>query len=357
MLDSTFARAVPFALAAAVLAPGPAEACGGGAPPSYTIGAVSPGAGASGVARDVGIIVTGVPSSPPGGPTLFADVRLIDAGSDEVVPLTSVPWSSREGVEQAVALHPVEPLGPQRTYRVEARPFDASDTPGETVASTFVTSEALLDPIVLSGEIEVSLRGADVDVVACGPCASDCATTGQRRALLADVRLPVASGGQGVYRATLHFSDHTPARIDETDPVNDEEDDEPHDIRTAQGVDLEPGEAVTVQQEIFEESGPYAACFTFAVWDPAGHVAQASHCLPSLSPDDIRALSGREEPLDVAADEDGAVEDVQSAVADSRVERSPVVACSFHASAPSGTPAWLALLLSPILVRRITRRR
>jgi hypothetical protein len=328
-------------------------------PPSYTIGAVSPGAGASGVARDVGIIVTGVPSSPPGGPSLFADVELIDADSDEVVPSKPVPWFSLEGPELKMALHPVEPLAPQRTYRVEARPFDASETPQEAVVSTFVTSEALLDPVVLSGEIEVSLRGTDVDVIDCGPCGYDCATTGQRRALLADVRLPVASGGQGVYQAALHFSDHTPARVDESDPLNDEEDDEPHDIRLMHLVDLGPGEVSTLQQEIFEEGGPYAACFTFVVWDPAGHFAQSSRCIPSLSPDDIRALcAGADEPIDVAAEDDSFAEEIQQAsAAGDREERQPVFDCSFSPSAPIRTPGWLTLLLASVFARRLSRRR
>jgi hypothetical protein len=58
VLKSTLACAVPLVLATAVLAPGRAEACGGLPTPAYTIGAVSPGAVASAVARNVGIIVT-----------------------------------------------------------------------------------------------------------------------------------------------------------------------------------------------------------------------------------------------------------------------------------------------------------
>jgi hypothetical protein len=348
-------------LAAAVLAPGRADACGGVAPPAYTIGAVSPGAGASGVARDVGIIITGVPSSPPGGPSTFADVELIDADSDEVVPLTSVAWSSPEGPEMKMVLHPVEPLAPQHAYRIEARPFDENGTPGEPFVSSFTTSEALLEPFVLSGELGLSLRAAELDIVDCGPCGQDCAVSGKYRALLADVQLPVPSGGQGFYQGVLHFSDHTPLRADPGDPLGDAvSDDEPHEIRVMQGVKLEAGQASTLQQQIFDEDFAYAGCFTFVVWDAAGHGAQSSACLPSLTPDEVRALARGDAPLDVAMDEvaDGnaGAEEGPSVAAANREERPPV-GCSFGVRARSGIAGWLTLLLASLLARRASRRR
>jgi hypothetical protein len=351
------ACAVPFALAAAVLAPGRADACGAVPTPSFTIGAVSPSSGSTGVARDVGIIVSGVPSSPAGGPSQFADVELIDADSGEVVPLTAVAWFSPVATELTMAVHPVEPLAPLHAYRFESRPLDGEGTPGEPYVSRFTTSEALLEPLVLSGELELSLRGAEVDIVASGPCGEPGAVTGKRRALVADVQLPVPSGGQGSYQAVLHFSDHTPSRVNTSDPWNYEiSDAEPHEVRVMQSVNILAGQALNLQQEVFEESAPYAGCFTFIVWDAAGHGAQTSACLPSLSPDDVRALALGEEPLDLATDEDVAAEQVQSAAAESRQERPSVVGCSFGASAPSRAPAWLALLLSSLLMRRVSRR-
>lgn len=358
VLPSTLACAVPLVLAAAVLVPGRADACGAVPTPSYTIGAVSPSPGATGVARDVGIIVSGVPSSPAGGPSSFADVELIDADTDEAVPLTAVAWFSG-GLETTMAVHPVEPLAPLHAYRIESRPFDEEGAPGEPFVSRFTTAEALLDPLVLSGELGLSLRGADVDIVGSSPCGGPGAVTGKRRALLADVRLPVPSGGQGVYQGALHFSDHTPARVGIRDPLNDDRSgaDEPHEVRVMQWTKLEAGQALTLEQEVFEESFAYAGCFTFVVWDPAGHGAQTSACLPSLSPDDVRALARGEEPLDLATDDDVAAEQVQSAASDYREERAPVIGCSFDSNGPRRTPAWLTLLLAALLAARISRRR
>jgi hypothetical protein len=123
-----------------------------------------------------------------------------------------------------------------------------------------------------------------------------------------------------------------------------------------QWVNIAAGEALTLEQEVFEEGFAYAGCFTFVVWDPAGHGAQTSRCLPSLSPDDVRTLAQHDEPLDVAADDAIAAEQVQSAAAEYRAGRPPVFACSFDARA-SRAPAWLTLLLATFLMRRVSRRR
>jgi hypothetical protein len=184
--------------------------------------------------------------------------------------------------------------------------------------------------------------------------------TGQRRALLADVQLPMPSGGQGMYRGTLHFTDHTPARLG-TRYVGDYEllDGEDPGIHMTQPVKLEPGEALTLEQEVFEEPTAYAACFTFIVWDPAGHVAQTSACLPSLSPEDIRALAHDDGTLPVATDEDVAAEQVQEAAANSRARRDdpPFISCALDGNRPTPTPAWPTLLLCSFLVTTVLVRR
>ena len=349
-----------LAIVGAVLAPGRANACGASEQPTFAIGAVSPAPGSSAVARDAGIIVSGVPSLPSPGPFIFANIELLDAASGEPVPLQPISWFSHVGTEETLALHPLAPLAPQHGYRVEATPIDPSsgEAGGPPVVSSFVTSDALLEPLALSGELGLALRGGEVDVVECGACGYDCAATGTRRALLANVQLPAPSGGQGVYRGLLHFSDHTPTRVGVRDPAEYETSAaEPHEVHVMQGVTIEAGEALTLQQEVFEEGFAYAGCFTFVVWDPAGHVAQTSACLPSLTPDEVRALADGEEPLELATDEEEATAQIQLAAAADRGDRAVGVGCALGASGPTNPPAWLALLLSSALLRRFSRRR
>jgi hypothetical protein len=340
-----------LAVAAAALAPARADACSGVPWPTYTITSLSPNPGSSGVARDAGIIVAGVPSFQSGAVVLFADVELIDSATDEAVPLAAFAWFSLRGSDLTMAVHPAEPLEPLHAYRAEAR-LRGGFGNGAPFVSNFTTSDALLEPLVLSGELGLSLRGAEVDVVdsTCGVAGP---VVGKRRALFADVQLPVPSGGQGVYLGVLDFSDHTPLRFNDDDPS----DDGFHEIRDLQAVNIQPGQALTLEQEVFEEDFAYAGCFNFAVTDPAGHVVQTSRCLPSLSPDEVRALAHLEAPLPIAADEGVAIEEVQRAVADYREEQAPVFGCSFGANATARTRGWLSLLLAALLAARVSRRR
>lgn len=345
-----------LALAVAALAPARADACAGSPWPTYTITALSPSAGSSGVARDAGIMVAGVPSIQIGAVLPFADVELIDTGTDEAVPLAALAWFSLRGSDLTMAVHPAEPLAPLHAYRAEARLRDGVGN-GAPFVSDFTTSDALLEPLVLSGELGLSLRGAEVDVVD-SVCGGAGPVVGKRRALFADVQLPAPSGGQGVYVGFLDFSDNAPLRLDTGDPSdNDEPEAASHNLRDVKVVNIEPGQALTLGQEVFEEDFAYAGCFNFGVRDPAGHVVQTSRCLPSLSPDEVRALAHLEAPLSIAADEDVAIEQVQRAVADYREAQGPVFGCSFGADATARTPAWLSLLLAAWLARRIPRRR
>jgi hypothetical protein len=176
------------------------------------------------------------------------------------------------------------------------------------------------------------LRGDEVDTAECGPCGGECTVSGQRRALFADVHLPAPSGGQGVYRGVLRFSDSEPARVSTRDPTSIEG--EVHEVQATQFVKLEAGEAMTMHQEVSAEDFSYAGCFTFAVWDPAGNVAQTSGCLPTLSPDDVRSLARGD---------------------------APALSCALGARAPTvkgaTLVAWLTPLLFSCLVRRTSRRR
>jgi hypothetical protein len=351
--------AAGLAVVGAALAPGRADACGASPSPSYTIGSVSPSSGSTAVARDAGIIVTGVPSLSSSGASTFADVELIDADTDEAVPLRSISWYSLEGPEATMALHPSEPLEPQHSYRVEAKPLDLSGdgAEGAVFVTNFMTSDALLEPLVLSGTLGLSLRGGQVDILECTGCGGGCWASGKRRALLADVQLPAPSGGQGVYRGLLHFSDRTPTRISASDPGAFETPDaDPHDVHLVQLVKIEAGEAQTLQQEVIEEDFAYAGCFTLVVWDPAGHVAQTSACLPSLSADDIQALASDDASVPLSMDEGIPSEQVPQTSADSR-ESAAVSSCAVGANPASTLPAWLMLLLTSFLVRSLSRQR
>ena len=345
-----------LAIAGAVLAPARADACGQSPVPTYTIDAVSPSSGATAVARDAGIVISAIPSFAGAGSASFADVELIDVESDAVVGVRDVSWFSFEGAKSTMAIHPVEPLLPLRVYRVEATPVasEAGTLESPVFISSFTTSDALLEPLVLSGEIELSLRAGEADVVGqCNPCGG-CVPVGKRPALLADVQLPAASGGQGVYRGMLHFSDHTPVRVSGSDVTDyDRSAGDPHEIHLTQGVALEPGQTLSLTQEVVEEAFAYAACFTFVVWDPAGHRAQTSACLPSLTPEDVRALRVLEAPPDLADDGDAAAEQVQVTAAGAPEERNTAfLGCALGTNPASGSLAWIALLGSLLLLRR-----
>jgi hypothetical protein len=165
------------AMVAVALEPGRAEACGASPSPNYTISDVSPGAGSTAVARDAGIIVSAVPSFASAGPTVFAEVELVDADTDQGVPLRPITWYALGGSEETLALHPSLPLEGQHSYRIEAKPIDLSGdgSEGPVFVTSFMTSSELLEPLTLSGDLQLSLRGDDVDIIECGPCGSDCA--------------------------------------------------------------------------------------------------------------------------------------------------------------------------------------
>ena len=348
-----------FGLAGAgvALTPQPALACGASPSPTYTITAVSPTEGSAGVPRDVGIIVSGTASDGPAGWSLPVHVDVIDVESGEAVAVNEVSWFSPDGAEVTTAVHPTQPLAAQRRYRVEAAlrsdavPRDAfgNEEPSAPLVSSFVTSGELLEPLLLSGGIELSLRSGEVDAISYGVCGQT-TVTGKRRALVADVRLPAPSGGQGFFRGELVFSDNTPVRIGAADPSGAVPNDaDPHDTKLTRSLHIVDSEVLTLTQEIFPENFDYAGCFSLAIWDPAGHVAQTSACLPTLSADEINVLAGSDESIQLAQDEATASNQVDQAVADAR---SRDLGCALGASGSNHTPGWLALLFAAGLVRR-----
>jgi len=287
-------RTPPLALtallaAAAAQAPGRASACSEADPPEFTLTAIMPAAGATSVPRDTGILVTGEPSYETAYNRLDVVVTLTDVETGRVVPGRSIHWSSEEAT---AAWYPDEPLLPGRTYHVEVIPASTGGIPidGSTpISASFVTSSALLEPLAFSGDIQVTVNAYDATVQECEypPCgpASNCVDVGTRRALRARLDLPAVVGGQpdaGQYRALLYFNDEkTP---DVTQP-NLEGVVETESFRIAMAEALLPtaGQTVQLDQELFEEDFDYTPCFTYVVWDPAGHKIQTSHCLPVLT--------------------------------------------------------------------------
>jgi hypothetical protein len=267
-----------------------------------------------------------------------------------------------------MAVHPVEPLAPLHRYRVEVNAHEGEGgTDSGIFASSFETSDVLLDPVRLAGDLRFSLRGAEVDTLECGLCSGTCTPVGKRPALMVDVQLPVPSGGQGVYQGILHLTGDTPADLSDSYPGAYEAGNNPglHDVQVVHRVGG-AGDAVIVQQELPLWDVSYAACFTYVVYDPAGNAAEASACLPVLSPADIEALASDDSSVLLDADNEVATEQVQTELSDRRDGRAngPLFSCALDSSPrpARGWPAGSALLLSSFVVmsamlRRASRRR
>jgi hypothetical protein len=92
--------------------------------------------------------------------------------------------------------------------------------------------------------------------------------------------------------------------------------------------------------------------------DPAGNLAQASACLPLLTPEEIIALTHGDEPTELSADEGIAVAQIAAAVerANRPDRNNPVRSCALGTDAPRSVPAWLALMAALLLGRRLSRR-
>ena len=347
-----------LALAGVMLAPGRASACSPSERSTYTITDVLPGPGAAGVARDAAIIVAGIPSLGDGGLFPFADVALIDAATEAAVPLEPTRWFALRGLDVLMALHPVDALAPLHPYRAEVRVGvgyggDAALPP---VVSRFTTSGMLLDPLVLNGELGLALRAAPVDLVERDGCGRPSRIIGQRRALFADVQLPVPSGGHGVYVGFLYFSSQPPQQNVADLAQDDVLEFDSGLIYDMQGTNIQAGQALTLAQEVLDADYAYAGCFTLEVRDPSGHVARVSRCLPSLSPDDVRALSHLDSPLDLSSDETVAAARVQQAADAHRDDAAPEFGCTFDPSAATRPAAWLTLCVGTLLAALARRR-
>lgn len=357
-------------LSGVLLGRGAAAECGPTPSLEYTVTSVSPVPEAPAVALDTGIIINGVSCSP--NQRAFTSIALIDVGTGQRRSLLGAAWNGGTARGLTLAYYPSQLLEPQHQYRLEATHIDLPNGPDETRAevevSTFTTSDAVLEPLVLSGELELSLRSKNIVSAAVNNCpVSDDGGdyTGcfippmiRGRALVADVKLPAPSGGQGIYNGALHFSDGTPPRVSASDPRQVEMGGELH--RTW-SLTLTTDQTFTLPQELGAENFTYAGCFTYVVWDPGMHLTQTSACLPRLSPDDIRALAAEETLLPLSTDPHVAFHQVHQLLGDDRDEDSDSVpeasatSCALHRSQETSIPTGLALLLACLGLRRRSR--
>lgn len=358
------ALALASLAATAALAPGRASACGGVEPPEYTLTAISPAEGTTGVPRDTGILVTAQSAFEGSLESVDVTVTLTDVETGSVIAGRSVGWFSEAAT---AAWSPDEPLLPGRSYQVEVVPADYRGTPIEgatPIRSSFVTSSALLEPLTFSGDIQVSVEVYDevvreCDVHPCTSVESNCVDVGTRRDLRARLELPAAVGGQtdaGQYRATFYFNDEKPYNLEDR-AANDE-------LRFGvQGL-VQPtaGQTVLRDQYLFREDFDYAPCFTYVVWDLAGHQIQTSRCLPVLTQAEYAAATADDAPAPEQSPST-ALDDAVTASDDalpSGAERNPIetqsagVGCAFGSSptTPGGVLVAVAALLGGLARRR-----
>ena len=290
-------RLAAFLVSAGVASvPNSALACGASEAPTYTIAEIWPSDGATDIARDSGLLVTlATPSTYlPGG--LPVSVRIIDVETGAEASGQVTDWTSSPPI---AVWYPSLPLEAGHNYRIEASVVsEGSET--EAVLSTFTAGDTLLEPLEFVGDLQVTLEGYDAEeqecMYLCG--SADCKTIGERPALRANIQLPAVTGGQqfgGHYIGVVTFADNTPLTLTgpsspsvkgEAPPVDE------HNVFLTQYVRPKPGKRVVIEQEIFEDEGAYAPCFTFEVSDAAGHRLQTSKCLARMTNSEIQALAG-----------------------------------------------------------------
>jgi hypothetical protein len=283
-----------LALGVGAIAPRSARACGQTPTPYVTLVDGLPTARAH-LPRDGAVVVRGKLWGPSGGPFLFADVRLLDEAGNPI-PAKSVEWYSSQ---PALALGWSSPVPAGSKITVEASvPAGAEKPVGaegpQTTKYVVEVGSELAPPLVLAAPLRVSLEAFDADRFKCeGLCGGgSCAKVGTARALRARITVPAATGGVDFdgYRGWLRFTDDHPASFagpgEGTRAAGN--------INLMHWINIRPGVATEIVQEVFDEERPYAPCFALNLWDPAGHAVQAEPiCLPSILPSEhLRALDG-----------------------------------------------------------------
>lgn len=284
-----------WALTSVSAVPRSAGACGSVVPPTYTLTRVWPADGAVGLPRDTAVVVEGFASSARGGPGWPVEVTVLDAETGE-----PIAGSTTSGFSE---------LDPPRASWVAAAPLEArhgyevqvsvENPDGQAMArSRFETGDAFLPPLELSGELRISVGGGEADVLGCGGCG--CAPARPRRALHAMVELPRVVGGQAWgahYESLLFLTKDVPAPVFGADGEPLPLWGDPGALWITPVLAPTGDAALVIEQEIVPLELEYAPCFTFVVRDAAGHFVDASACLPTLTPGQVRGLAVTDETL------------------------------------------------------------
>jgi hypothetical protein len=279
------------------------SACGAVYPPYRTIADTIPVADATGLPRDLGIVIDATPWSPPGGPSLdFTSFELVAEDTGIAVPGQFVQWYT---TVSTAAWHPLEPLEAGRSYVLSAaieqygasRPAEA--TGADTATVRFTTGSSLASPLELSGALTIAFERYSYPLAQnCSPCGGGCELTGTyAEAVRARATLPEVRGGfdAGSYSAWLHLTEHAPAVFagpGEGDPSGSE-------LNLMTYATIAPGQHSEVTMDI-PGGLSYPLCFALNVWDPAGHAVQAAPVC--LDADDIAIDPATDPPLSPVPD-------------------------------------------------------
>lgn len=271
----------------------------------FTFGDPTPAPGSQGVARDSILMLRGRAFGIGGSPIVqswfqVGEVKLTDQSGNEIPGA----FSTRDFAQGTpiVGWAPGQLLAADTEYRVSAalaeqrssRPDEAVGA--ETIEFSFTTGAGLTPPLQLAGGLTAQLRETAVPVSQCpadDPCPTSCPVTGQRPALLAQVTLPVVTGGADTegYQGYLFLTDGTGVTF--KGPGGTAND----GSRLAFNVvsfHAQPGQTQSVTLEAPGVGAPYVPCFSMNVWDPAGHSAAAEVlCLDPVDPKTNGADTGK----------------------------------------------------------------
>jgi hypothetical protein len=273
--------------ASLVLAPRLASACGSSPPTEWKLTGVLPTAGTP-VPIDGAVLVTRESLTPVGEGSLDAAsvvVHVYDATATVAVEIPGTAFGWLDAPSTLVWM-PKAPLPPNGRFRLEATVGAPSSAPatteGLTVSVEFATSGGVAPPVQVMGELAVTYEAYDEPILTQCPsgCGYPCPPSGQTmRRLRARMTIPPVQGGFAPdgYLAWLWVSDqhpHNPA-------------DNPLSV-TGGGGDLGGLEHLVAAQPtvvtlpIPVETGDYTPCLATRAFDPVGHFADTSICLPKL---------------------------------------------------------------------------
>lgn len=275
------------------------SACGAVPPPYWTVADTIPAVDATGVPRDLAIVVKATPSSPPGGPSLqFSSFELTAEDGGAAVPGEFVQWYTTDG---SAAWHPLAPLDAVRSYVLSAaiEQHDALPPAGVTgtdaVELRFTTGSSLTPPLELSGTLKLAFERYTRPVMKnCSCGGGGCEPTGTYAEVVrARATLPAVHGGFDAdgYSAWLHLTEGAPAVFGgpgEGHSTGGE-------VNLMTYATLAPDELTEVTTHV-PEGGSQPLCFALNVWDPAGHAVQAQPVC--INPAELPAPVSSEQPED-----------------------------------------------------------